>query len=136
MTTDKKTIEILVRAFFNMYFSRIASKTVKDVTAAQPITIKQLLVQNIEDISKDFNSRIPRAFALINGIEIPERLSLPKTFEGATALIRYTLKGDSKMYDYMVERYKYHFTLALSGTVEKADNNNDTEIRRAIEMLK
>ena len=136
MKTDKQTIEILVRAFFNSFFTRLAGTQVRDVTKAQPVTIKQLLMANIDDVSRDFNARIPKAFALINGVEIPERLSKPKTFEGSTALIRYTLGGSADMYGHMVERYKYHFTLALSGTVEKADITDDTDILRALEMLK
>ena len=107
-----------------------------DITEAQPITIKQLLMANIDNVSKDFNVRIPQAFAIINGVEIPEKLSKPKTFEGATALIRYTLRGDRDMYDYMVERYKYHFTLGLSGTIEKTDNITDTDILAAIKVMK
>ena len=136
MKTDKNTIDIIVRAFFHAYFTRIAGKLTCDISSAQPITIKQLLVQNIEDISKDFNKSMPRAFAIINTVEIPAKLANPKTFEGATALIKYSLKGDRDMYDYMVERYKYHFTLALSGTVEKADIINDTEIRKVLDMMK
>ena len=136
METNKDTVDILVRAFFNQYFNRIAGSLTGDICSVQPITIKQLLVQNIEDISKDFNSRIVRSFAYINNVEIPQKFANPKTFEGATALIKLSLKGNARMYEYMVERYKYHFTLALSGTVEKADNISDTEIIKAIELMK
>ena len=136
MKTDKTTVEVLTRAFFNSFFTRISGQASVDITTAQPITIKQLLVSNIDDVSKDFNTRMPQAFAMLNGIEIPEKLSKPKTFEGATALIRYTLNGDRDLYDYMVERYKYHFTLALSGTVEKTDMINDTDILEAIKVMK
>ena len=136
MKTDKYTVEVLVRAFFHSFFKRIAGMHAADITEAQPITIKQLLMANIDNVSKDFNVRIPQAFAIINGVEIPEKLSKPKTFEGATALIRYTLRGDRDMYDYMVERYKYHFTLGLSGTIEKTDNITDTDILAAIKVMK
>lgn len=136
MKTDKHTIEVLVRAFFHAYFTKAAGAITCDIASAQPITIKQLLIKHIDEIANDFNIRIARAFAFINEIEVPQKLSTPKTFEGATALIRYTLKGDKKMYEYMVERYKYHFTQALSGTVEKADIIDDTDMMKAIEFVK
>ena len=136
MMTNKENIEILVRAFFYSYFSRAAVCGTKDISKVQPITIKQLLVQNIDDISVEFNKRIARAFAILNDVTIPKRLSEPKTFEGATSLIRYTLKGEKDLFEHMVERYKYHFTLALSGTVEKTDNVNDTLLLKALEIMK
>lgn len=136
MTIDKLTIEVLVRAFFHSYFSKAAGALTKDITKAQPITIKQIMVKHIDNISTDFNARIARAFAVGNGVDIPVKLSTPKTFEGATALIKYTLKGNKEMYDFMVERYKYHFMLAMSGTIERTDNLCDTELLRLIEIMK
>ncbi len=137
MKTDKHIVEVLVRAFFNSYFTKMGSGILTtDITSAQPITIKQLLVNNIDSLSGEFNKAIARAFASVNGIEIPQRLSEPKTFEGATSLIKYTLGGDKKLYEHMVERYKYHFNLALTGTVERTDSVNDTDVWKAIILMK
>lgn len=136
MKTDKLMVEVLVRAFFNNYFTKVSGNPACDITTVQPVVIKQLLIKHIDDISKDFNVNIARAFALINDTRVSERLANPKTFDGATALIKHTLGGDNELYEHMVERYKYHFTQALSGTVEKTDIITDTKLSEAIKCMK
>ena len=136
MKTDKHMVEVLVRAFFHSYFTKASGVTSIDITMVQPITIKQILVKNIDNIAGDFNIKIARAFAMINEVKVSEKLANPKSFAGATALIKHTLGGDKELYEFMVERYKYHFTQALSGTVEKIDIVNDTLLYEAMRCMK
>ena len=135
MKTDRTTIDILVRQFFYSYFSKAASNLSCDISSAEPIAVKQLLVKNIDNLAKDFNSGMARAFAMINGLDIPAKMKHPKSFDEETALIIFTLNGSSELFTHMAERYRYHFEKALSGSIEKVDEITDIEVKKAAELL-